>query len=930
MKLSLLCTVFMTTFSYAVETLDIHVIDLQLTTRFHYFKAAYPKSSYALLTEEEGKALLVRANNLKRAKNLDHNTALAQALEPKIDPKIVEIFHYFKATYPRSPYALLTEEEGKALLVRANNLKRAKNLDNNTALAQALEPEIDPKIVEIFNYYKAKYLRSPYALLTEEEGKALLVRANNLKKANKDLDNGTALAQALNRSIAEQHLKDMGYINFTAQQLKTVEELVGVLGVTKQRLEVAVHLTTLGFNNLTVVELDNFDDAIKNTVLKSMAENPVHYNNLNTLDKLQAIFASCDGVFLAPRDIVLFASRVNSEHLFRDNLAKQIKHVKRAYALMTLNQNTSYDSAMNDRRAVYEYMVAHEYDTDVDIGDGIFDWAINEIKAALRLGDDENMRLGDDISVERGLKIIKLNENMDVDISTLKRKFENKTADLKTRLYHGREALRVIDHHEPIILNRMHNIVNYDDRIDQQLYDDALNPHKIAGAYYIRYHDGIIDQTIDIKQDTKDVINEVDRIALTKAANPIRLNYKALTYQDYLGTSLQRNLGLVSAGDFNNIKIEALGLVDVADFGDINLAQAYINEINQKFDRVTPNPLVAGPEDSWKEQIKGRINLIWTMVPEALIDARLARPGTGGHDPIQWQNALRDSKKLVLQNIIGAIADCNTGVNQKLGLLEQGWRPILGGEAVPPYINLIAPVAAIVNNLKMKRIEELGKNPGPKAIGGAKPTLADEVNVTAPALIHERVRIGWGLGGDFQEIVGPRYGFGYEAQNSPAQITRNLLEGGQPARRYNTGTEDAPVYDPLLDVAVDAPMSIKTLVKEVYDEFDKSILYDDLMQLVKGDFDLTKDQLKPTLELIDGVFINNGGVGIAKNYFSPNMAFAVLEKLNYIEMLPAAKTALYGWTPADPQDFMDDGTPGTYLFNGHTRNLHEWIESDDL
>jgi hypothetical protein len=208
--------------------------------------------------------------------------------------------------------------------------------------------------------------------------------------------------------------------------------------------------------------------------------------------------------------------------------------------------------------------------------------------------------------------------------------------------------------------------------------------------------------------------------------------------------------------------------------------------------------------------------------------------------------------------------------------------------------------------------------------------LADEENVTAPAVASERLRVAWGLGDEFQKIIGPGQGLGFDPKNSPAQITRNLFVPGQPARQYNIGTTAAPVYQ---QVAVDAPLTVKRLVDAVYDEFDRSISRPEILKFVNGNLNLRKDRLVLADTFDDnGIFYQRVDINnvTAKGSFTRNMAFHILEKLNYIEMTPQAKQKLYNIEDGYNLDDGDDFMPGKFTFNGHTRTLDEWIESNDF
>ncbi len=80
---------------------------------------------------------------LKKEKNIDDGTALNQALKDltaisETDSGLVKILSYYQSAYPNSDFAKLDAERAKKLLIRAHQLKKEKNIDDGTALHQAL------------------------------------------------------------------------------------------------------------------------------------------------------------------------------------------------------------------------------------------------------------------------------------------------------------------------------------------------------------------------------------------------------------------------------------------------------------------------------------------------------------------------------------------------------------------------------------------------------------------------------------------------------------------------------------------------------------------------------------------------------------------------------------------------------------------------
>lgn len=130
--------------------------------------------------------------------------------------------------------------------------------------------------------------------------------------------------------------------------------------------------------------------------------------------------------------------------------------------------------------------------------------------------------------------------------------------------------------------------------------------------------DGFHQRFKNVTEDISPVIDEIDRITALKAGDFIRLNYKRLTYDDFIGAILDRDLAPMDASAFDNIKRKELALVDEVDFDSIDAARNYATEVSDRFTRVAD---ADNADDAWKE----RIYDIWNKVPAALVDASISR-----------------------------------------------------------------------------------------------------------------------------------------------------------------------------------------------------------------------------------------------------------------------------------------------------------------
>jgi hypothetical protein len=173
--------------------------------------------------------------------------------------------------------------------------------------------------------------------------------------------------------------------------------------------------------------------------------------------------------------------------------------------------------------------------------------------------------------------------------------------------------------------------------------------------------------------------------------------------------------------------------------------------------------------------------------------------------------------------------------------------------------------------------------------------------------------------GHYEDVVAASLGNPHEPQNSPVQIIRNLFLPGQPHR-------DGSVYHRLyglryMQLPISPPLTVKSLVDMVYEEFDKSITWKHLNSLVNGELTLRKDRLIPVLLFDNGVFVNKSppGKSTAKGDFSKNMAFYLLEKMNYVKIQPSIKDKVYQY---DEETY----APGSVFFQGRERTLEELID----
>lgn len=603
------------------------------------------------------------------------------------------------------------------------------------------------------------------------------------------------------------------------------------------------------------------------------------FSRLNSLDKIRQLLEFANSgqywpYFTDASHILGFAKRVNQEHLCLNDLPAQCAHVWNAWTIMQANEeeadldkNDLYEAALDDRALVYQYIhkikAKEDFGETMDLNDQCF-YALRRLAEALKMDAWRPIRFkkDEDLSIGTALSILDFQEQEEDDRKRLWKTFWRKRDDL---------------------WNKAYSYLPWDFNLVQ---DNSMAENMINDISY--QNEGV--------------------------NHPVSLEYRGLTCDDYFAAIFDQNFLPVSLSDFEQLRQEALSLVEEEDFDLIANPMAAMNyrfEINHDFDRIIDHDN-AYPDDHWKE----RVWAISTKVPAMLVSSNISRPGTTQHNPALWNTALKEAKKRILQHILGAIQDCNTGVTQKLRLLEEGYQEILTDDFLRPQIAFFEPVAHLIRKIKIQRIQELGTNPFASAY---------EENITAPHVAMQRMRLSLSLMGNYEDVVAAWLGKPNDPKNSPEQIIRNLFLAGQPNREYSQWGYDYMngSYYPLNTVYVPAAphLTVKSLVDRVYEEFDKSITWKHLNTLVNGELTLRKDRLIPVLLFDNGVFVNKSppGQSTAKGDFSKNMAFYLLEKMNYVKIQPHIKDKVYQY---DEETY----APGSVFFQGRNRTLEELID----
>jgi hypothetical protein len=614
------------------------------------------------------------------------------------------------------------------------------------------------------------------------------------------------------------------------------------------------------------------------------------FGYLDNPAKINAIIGYFNGLGPLPADniVLAFAEKICTDNFTAPGtaIADAIMRVRQVLEVMkntdpakTILNNGSYNRAKDQRDHIYSY-IDLVGGNRLNVAD--FDNAIGELKRALGLAAHEVIDAGANLTFETAYAIKKFETEAATEKADLTRDFGAKQAALKRRV------------------------------------DPANNG---PDRYHLRVA-GYPD--VDLNANWNNGVAEIDAIARAKAADPVRLDYKRLTYEDIYSKFFTVDYVDPPAADIVNIKdilirLAPTNLSDVARYApDLdynaefhagmwnrppnNQRAVFIHQATERLDA-----LAARGNDNYHFQ--ARVKNLFEKASEFEIPAAVIRPGQPGHNPAQWNQELENAQFTVGTFLVASLEGCDTGKNGKLGNLESRYRDVLGN--TNPRIKAMKAIASIVTNLKEERIKEVGRNPN---------AARYEENVTAPQVLFQRLSGPFGLLKDYVYIVGAGLGLPFEGKNHPEQIIKNMFLPGQPNRPYYSEGNEAGNR---VEVPVAPPLTVRSLVEAVYDEFDKSIPRKFINEeYAKGNLALIKDQMPAIINGADGVFIKAApqhGVITAKDEFTREMAFFMLEHMGYIEIDPAIKAAVYAYDEVNDR-------PGTAIVGGHRLSLKELID----
>ena len=635
--------------------------------------------------------------------------------------------------------------------------------------------------------------------------------------------------------------------------------------------------------------LDPIGAHTKTRINQAIQEDRVKFAYLDSPAKINAIIDHYIHLGPLPEDNILlaFAEKVCTDHYTAPftNISVAIKRVKAVLEVMknmhphsTILNDEHYVQAVEQRSFVYQYIDLKGRD---QLNDADFANALIDLKTVLGKRLNDPLALGENLTFRSAYNIKKFEKDAQDEENELTQAFNAKQAILKNRVDPGN--------------NQDQFTIWVDNRV-LPLYDE--------------WNAGVA---------------EINRIAATKAGDPVRLNYAKLTYEDIYSVFFNAEYvdpagaAIVSIQD-TLIRLARSRVSSITPYNDYNDYRNYEpgtapenNEqavfIHQANERL--NSIIYRDADHFKARVKA----LFDKASPTEISVDIPRPEEPGHNPVIWNANLENAQFTVGALLVAALEGCDGGRNSKLADLENRYRDVLG--TTQPRIKGMKAVASIVMKLKLDRIQESGGNPDTTSDN------AFEEKATAPTVLAQRLRGPFGLLKKYNVVVAPFYGLPRHAKNNPVQIIKNMFLPRQPDRPYKTERVvrvKGVNYQPgIVNIPVAPHLTVKSLVEAVYNEFDRSLPHKFIEEFVNGDLRLLKDQNAPlgitTVDAADGVFIQEvegkgrvrigpAGKPAAKDEYTREMAFFMLEKMGYVQIDPQVKADVYEFDE-------DEERPGT-------------------
>ncbi|MGV8948671.1 MAG: hypothetical protein ACOH2E_04810, partial [Candidatus Paracaedibacter sp.] len=628
--------------------------------------------------------------------------------------------------------------------------------------------------------------------------------------------------------------------------------------------------------------------------------------------RAQALINSFEKNLPKDNDVLFFAEKVCQDGGAPDSrIQTRITRARQTFrvikAISTLDNYfdaDAYQKGIQQRRYLYQYM---DYKNLGRYTTKDFVKAISDLKGLLNKKENQALDFDRNLTFEKAFDLAKAQDAFMQDQQDIDKAFQNWCGFLQVKA-------------NPI--NDLYKL-------------QASDINGIQGNWALD-EDGHI---FDLLQEWKEVTGEIDRIARSKRNDPICLNYKKLTYEDKYSALFNIDYPLVSVEQINAIKDDILraaadeckagrlvdfGLQDLKEQARLNFA-SIIN-----FDHLYND----------RDHFKARAYLIYTLLPKALVPQDIARPEEGVDNPDvqqKWEEALTTEQYKIGDQLVMSLANCEAGVNRKLGNLEDKFRDILG--SFSPKTSGIKAIASVIKELKLERLNELGRN--------ADSEKRKEYNLNTPHVVKQRLRGPLSLGGDYETCSSAGLGCPFMQQNLPIQVIHNMFLPDQPEHVYyhgmadneNRNNQEDPIF-PYLPVK--EHLTVRRLVEAVYNEFELQTGYDNvegrpikegrirnehIVSLLDSDFFQLENMGDAGIYMTGTVFLQERDGNMRsrgpKDLYTREMAFYLLERLGYVEIQENIKKDVYQF------DF-DEDLPGTtkvgMLRDGKGKTLAELID----
>jgi len=613
--------------------------------------------------------------------------------------------------------------------------------------------------------------------------------------------------------------------------------------------------------------------------------------------RIQTLISSFEKNLPKDNDVLFFAEKVCQDGGANNRIHTRITRARHTLlimkainpALVNYFDEDAYQAGIRQRCYLYQYMDDKKFDRH---NTNALIKSISDLKGLLNKRDDQALDFDRNLTFDTAINLEK--EQL---------AFAQDQAEIGQAFQTWRGLLQVKANPENDLYKLQASDINGDNG-DWQLDDEG--------------------HVFDLLQEWGEITGEIDRIADTKRNNPIRLNHQKLTYEDHYSSLFNIDYPQVTVEQINAIKADIIRAATVEHQAG-RLTDFALEELKEQAELNFTSIINFDHLKNDRDHFKARAFLIYNTLPRAIVPPEIVRPVEGVEDlkvQQKWQEALTTAQYKIGDQLIMSLANCEAGVNRKLGNLEDKFKEILG--SLEPKTSGIKAIASIIREIKLQRINELGRNTDPKRV---------EYNLNVPLVAKQRLRGPLSLGGNYESCSSAGLGCPFMQQNLPIQVIHNMFLPNQRDHVYYHGTvanenrndEDNPI---LIFPPVKEHLTVKGLAEAVYNEFEAQTGYDQeagrpitegrirkihIDSLLHSDFFQMENIGSAAIHLTGTVFLQDrNGKGMSRgprDLYTREMAFYLLERLGYVEINENIKKDVYQF------DFAEE-LPGTTIQAG--------------